>query len=463
MPNKQAQHSHSNSSHKTSGGGRDFHSPPLILFRQEAVARTAKRRAGNISMKELRAILQTVRDFKPDAGAMALATVVKAEGSTYRRAGARMLILPDGTRIGAISGGCLEADIAERARQVMASGEPRCVIYDSRSNGDVWFELGCTGRVGLLIERLCAPASSDPTPGSIFPTFLTGPLDFVGACYANRLPGALATVFRVEGACQARPGDRLAVDEAGAALNPLADAWLTEAVAEDARTLLTDRRAFVKTYVHADGAAEIMLEALVPPVSLLLCGAGPEAAPLARFAGQLGWQTTVVDERAEGLEPARFSTADALVTAAPETFRPPFAFDTRTVAVVMTHNVQRDGEWLRRLLPSPLAYIGLLGPRRRAERLLDELDAAGYSPTQAELERLHSPAGLDIGSETPDEIALSIVAEIQTVLAGHAGGFLRDRRAPIHAPTVIVAPTGLDGLDGNAPIAETPVCPLSAR
>lgn len=369
-------------------------------------------------MKDLQAMRAACQASRKAGQPLALATVVKVEGSAYRRPGARMLIHPDGTRLGSVSGGCLEADVVRRAQEVMATGEPSYVLYDSRaSNGDLVAELGCKGAVGILIERA--------TDLSVFNS-----LAFCATLACERRTGMMATVFRVEGNSPVRVGERW--------MRCAHEAFPVQGETSELATLLPEAewpppgQARPCPVAFAQGKAEVLVESLQPPVALLLCGAGQDAVPLAQMARGLGWQVTVLDHRLALLTPERFPGIEALRVSSPtrlcETFRP----DRRTAAVLMTHSYTHDLDWLSVLLPTPLSYIGLLGPQKRAERLLSDLYQDGMVPDRERLARVHSPVGLDIGAETPEEIALSILAEIQAVLSQRAGGFLRERNGPIH-------------------------------
>jgi xanthine/CO dehydrogenase XdhC/CoxF family maturation factor len=264
-----------------------------------------------------------------------LVTVIRTHGSTYRRAGARAVISEEGRVTGAISGGCLERDLAERIKPWLADLQPRIVTYDSTRNDDLVFGLGlgCRGVLDLLIE----------------------PFD---AAHPPRL-------------VELRWNGREAVE------------WTTSL---------------------PDG--ETLIEIIRPQRAIAVFGNGPDVAPVIRCAQQLGWRADVVTKR----EPVDVSEYDA--------------------AVVMTHNFPRDVEILRTLLASRLVYIGLLGPRTRGDELLAEVHATRDS-------RIFSPVGLDLGAETPEEIALSIVAEIQAVLNARSARALRELDEPIHTPRTV--------------------------
>ncbi len=373
-------------------------------------------------MKEVLTIVEEFEKTTRDGKAAALATVVQASGSTYRHPGARMLMTQEGHSVGSISGGCLEADVFERAQEVMVSGEPVVVTYDTTSDTDiVWgLGLGCNGLVRVLIERL-APQSQ--------PAHLA----FLAGCFRSRQMGVLATVFRVAGQVQENVGARLMLQLDGSITNQIENSALVSLLLADAGKVLCHKQSTVKSYQLATGEAEVFIEVIQPPVALILFGAGHDAVAVARLAKELGWQVTVVDNRQSNRTLERFSQADAIVLCRPERIQEHITMDNRTVAVVMTHNYLHDLELLKTLLPSPLCYLGVLGPKSRTERLLHDLLSEGMVPIEKQLRRLYGPCGLDIGADTSEEIALSIMAEIQSVLTNRFGGFLRDRKGPIHS------------------------------
>ncbi len=375
-------------------------------------------------MRELQRILEAYRNHLPMDAPLALATVVRVEGSAYRRPGARMLIYPDGRRIGSISGGCLEADVILQAREAARAGEPVYVHYDTRlPNGDLLFESGCRGAVGILIEPIVTPT-------------LLCCLEFLAGRGRQREPGALATVFRAQGSRRIWIGARLMRRRSEAVQGNLDDPALATALLPDMEAVMRSGRALVKTFPLPEGEAELLIEPVRPPVALLICGAGPDAVPVAEMAGLLGWQVTVADHRDALLTPERFPGVEALL---PERRKDQVLLDARTAAILMTHSYVQDRIWLEHLLPSSIPYIGLLGPRSRGEQLLQDLRHDGLPFDKVCLARLHSPTGLDLDAETPEEIALSILSEIQAVLSGRSGGALRDQPGSIHAPPLGVS------------------------
>lgn len=256
-----------------------------------------------------------------------------------------MLIRSDGQTIGTVSGGCLEADVLERAKKVLDSGEAEVFTYDTTGNEDSVFSLnmGCRGVIDIRLE----PIGKDST-------------------------------------------------------------------------LIAEMRA---AYERREASDNVQV-----PIAVMLYGAGADAVPFVRIAAELGWQVTVHDHRPAYLTAERFPDArDLIPQVVDET--PVLNSDNRTAAVIMTHNYTRDRLVLPALLTSDVFYIGALGPKRRTEQLLDEIDGS-FTPDQLAL--LYAPAGLDIGADTPEGIALSIIGEIQSVLTTRGGGHLRNRQGSIY-------------------------------
>lgn len=311
-----------------------------------------------------------------------LATLVQVEGSSYRRPGARRLMLADGTYAGSISGGCLEEDISERGRRVLASGQPELAVYDTTSENDlVWgVGLGCQGIVRVFLEKIPATRPA-----------------WVDALAAN---------------LHARRPTTLAVDYGAA--NPAGTRLVPDATV-------------------AETSSEVFRETVEPPPALVICGAGDDAQPLARLAQDIGWQVTVADPRAAQATRERFPGADRVVAAPIGEFVRELALDERTLVVVMSHRYADDLQFLRALLPREILYLGQLGPRKRTDRILGELAADGLSFSPAQLAKLHAPVGLNLGGNAPETVALAIVAEMQARLADRTPVFLRDRAGPIHA------------------------------
>ena len=379
-------------------------------------------------MTEIQSILKACADAEARSRPLALATVVNVEGSVYRRPGARMLILADGCRIGGVSGGCLEADVVQHAHEVASAGQPEYVLYDARtSNGDVIAELGCKGAVGILIEPIDAPPTREC-------------LNFVASFQANRGVGAMATVYKAEGIGQVKQGDRLFYRHSGrgdSTAHSAGSGWdknLTECIQADMEQCIAMGRPISQCYGLVGGTAEVLIEPVHSPISLIICGAGQDAPPIAHIARLMGWDVTVTDPRSSMLEQNRFPEAALCAHHQANSLVGLDTLDARTAVVIMTHNYAQDLAWLEHVLPSAAGYAGLLGPRRRSEEMLLELKLPGLNVEQkaCALARLHSPIGLDIGSETPEEIALAIISEILAAMNRASGGSLRNRSGAIH-------------------------------
>ncbi|KUG08661.1 XdhC family protein [Solirubrum puertoriconensis] len=392
-------------------------------------------------MTELQRLLAAYDDYLAAGRACALATVVEVEGSAYRRPGARMLVTDDGQLTGAISGGCLEGDARQRARQALQQQRPTLVTYDTSDEDDPRHGLGpgCQGVVRILLEPL---DFTDPD----------NPLELLRGFALHPEPAVLGTVVRcAAGQAVADLGQRLLLmpdgQVRGSALDNLP---LTAQLRRDAAQALGQDQSLIREYpAPAGGTVRVFLEVLRPPLRLTVYGAGNDAQPLVRLAASLGWQVSVVDGRPRQAAPERFpEAAEVRVVPLAEVPALPLSAD---YAVLLTHNYAYDLAVLQRLLEAPTNYIGLLGPRTKAARLLEELS---QEVTDAETRlqgRLYSPVGLNLGAETPEEIALSIVAEIQAVRQGRPGGMLTHTTDPIHArPTNVASPDSEEASDSKA-------------
>ncbi|MDB5307588.1 MAG: putative xanthine dehydrogenase subunit [Gemmataceae bacterium] len=370
-------------------------------------------------MLELRAVLETAERLAARGEDGVLATVVKVEGSTYRRLGARLLVTRAGEWVGGISGGCLEGDLVRKAWWRTESG-PAVVTYDSTADDETaWqFGLGCNGVVQVLLERL--------TPGGV------DPLAFPRRWVRRGEPGVLATVVRADPATGAAVGDRLAVAADGGSEGDFHSDELSDLLRIDATECLARDRSRVETYALPGGEVEVFFEVVRPPLRLVVFGAGFDAVPVVRAAKSLGWRVTVVDRRPVFARQPAFTAADEVIVAPPREVCEQLRLTARTAAVVMNHNFPDDRAVLAALLPSVVCYIGVLGPRARTEKLLAEAARDGSDPSADQLARLHAPVGLDIGADTPEEIAVAVIAQIVATVSGHDGGDLRDRPGPIH-------------------------------
>jgi len=363
-------------------------------------------------MRELTEILDAIDRFAAAREPMALATIVGVRGSTYRRQGARLLLTRSQQMVGNISGGCLEGDVMVVADEVMTSGQARLVTYDLTADDDVvWgLGLGCNGAVDIFVEPV------DPS-AEIFTLYRK-------AIAEER---ALAAVTVLSGA-----GRRLAVWADGARIGTLGDATMDDRAARAGTAAIQEGASRIFSLPGSAGAVQAFVEVLRPPIRLVVCGAGHDAVPVVQLAAQMGWRVVVVDSRERFLTRDRFPGARQFIKADPTSAPDRVPMDDRTYVVIMTHNYLHDRDLLRGFLRTGAGYLGMLGPRIRTEKILDELRRDGVTMSDRDRGRIFGPLGLDIGGETPEEIALAIVGEIQAVESGRRGGFLRERKGPIH-------------------------------
>jgi len=366
-------------------------------------------------MKEFKSILTAFNNVNFAARQAALATVVKVRGSSYRSPGARMLITDDGKWVGSISGGCLEGDALRKARQVMTSGEPKTVTYDTReeSNQNLGIGLGCNGVIDVLIEPITAHKNS---------------ILFFKQLVEKNQPAALATVFQGLSGI----GETLLITEGKNIVSLVSNSALSDLIVEDLINVFNTRISYAKTFLVSGIEYEVFLELVQPSVSLLIFGGGFDARPVSQLAKSLGWSVEVTDECVAHIAPLFFPEADKLSLCQRDFIDRDFKITPFTACVLMSHNYEYDRDVLKKVIQSESPYIGILGPRKRFDKMLEEFRRDQFELTDDQMQRIHSPIGLDIGAEAPDEIALAIVAEIQSKFSNRSGGFLKERSGPIH-------------------------------
>jgi xanthine/CO dehydrogenase XdhC/CoxF family maturation factor len=318
-------------------------------------------------------ILEAIHAAK---GPLLLATLVRVEGSSYRQPGARLVMDANGPVHGSLSGGCLEADVFARGQECLTTGKPLLLRYDLRNDLDlIWGTgSGCEGMAEILVEPLTEAAW----------------IRSVEAALLRR--GSIRIATRLDAA---RLGERI--------------------------LLAGEER---------PDAADLFVEDFKPPIALWIFGAGDDARPLVGMAKSLGFFVGLVDHRPAFARPERFPEADAVKSLRPASGLAEIPLDARSAAILLTHHFDMDSGWMKLLMPSAAGYLGLMGHRRRGERILSELETA---PTPEQAARFFSPVGLDLGSESPETIALSVLAEIQAVFGGKQAAHLRDAKGAIHA------------------------------
>ncbi len=341
----------------------------------------------------------SLRDFFHQHAArhepLVLATIVHTLGSTYRKAGAQMLIAADGRAAGLLSGGCLEPDLIQRAHLVLADGGARIAQYDTRTSDDlIWgIGLGCEGAMTILLTRLDHEHDYQP-------------FAFIDLSRRQHLAAKFALVI------QSR-SERFPL---GAAFWPDSAPAAPRLVGEALDPLPGQHDRDPPAVLEAEDAQFLILPVTLPP-RLLVLGAGPDALPLVRIAALLEWQVTVFDHRPAYAVPDRFPQAHRVVSRPATELELELRQGHYQAAVVMSHHLPSDLRYLQALAAGNVPYIGLLGPAPRRVRLMSELGERAAALAG----RLYGPVGLDIGADTPETIALAIVAEIQAILAGRSG------------------------------------------
>lgn len=378
-------------------------------------------------MSDVQGILEALERADQAAVDVVLATVVKVEGSAYRRPGARMLIPREGRAVGTVSGGCLEQELVKKAWWLTESQTAVIRRYSTAAHEDdddeegaaLTFGLGCNGTVHVLLER--HPAGQ--------PSVLQ---DLLREVRATGQPAALATVLAAGGHSGERLGTRMGVGAVSAAGRGFRCDTLQQRVEADLQVTLAGKKSSRMTYGDGPHAVEVFLEYIAPQRRLVIFGGGHDAQPLVQFAKALNWHVDVVDGRAHFARPERVPLADRVRTVP---ITRPFddaALVDGAAVVIMTHSYRQDRHWLASVLACAPAYIGQLGPRERTERLLQELGSA--APVAGQRPELHYPVGLDLGGDTPQSVALAIVSEIAASLNHRNGGMLKHRTSTIHEP-----------------------------
>jgi xanthine dehydrogenase accessory factor len=372
-------------------------------------------------VKEITEIIKSFDEASKEGHRCALATVVHVDGSSYRRPGARMLVTDEGKLTGAISGGCLEGDALRKALLVLYEQQSMLVTYDTNDEDDAKLGagLGCNGIIQVLFEPIL---KEDPE----------NPIELLRMLLDTRQNAVLATVFSLEykreiqkGTCLLMRDDLIIslLDEK----DPIRDFLLS-----DAKKVLSLKKSTFRHYVFGKNDINAFIEIVRPPVSVVVIGAGNDTIPLVEMANVLGWDVTVADGRPSYAKPERFVSSCKVIVAKPESVLEKLQIDEQTAFVLMTHNYPYDLAMLKQIIKTKSRYIGSLGPRKKIDRMVKDLNNEGIFLTDEQAKHIYGPAGLDIGAETPEEIALSIIAEIQAVLSNRKAGMLRENESTIH-------------------------------
>ncbi|WP_394753266.1 XdhC family protein [Crenothrix sp.] len=372
-------------------------------------------------MNESQAIIEAFDKAQAQGERCALVTVVNVEGSAYRHPGARMLVTESSQSTGMISAGCLETDVIQQALRVIDTQLTELIEYDTTSTTQemAWgLGLGCHGVVSLLIE-----------PCTLQCSYINAlRLTFTAA--SNTAAIAVATVFHYSPAdlmpvADIKIGARVIINKFQEINCTVFNNRLATLIYQDADSALLEEKSGACVYNWDGNSAKVFIEIIPPPITLVIFGAGYDVLPIVKLASGLGWQTDVIDVQARPASLDIFSLASKVTLARPENVHEHVRITLRSFALLMTHNYVHDKSLLEFLLLSTSRYIGVMGPKKRTERLLDDVEkTGGFTCKDTDLARIYAPVGLDIGAGSPEEIALSIIAEIRALVADRHGGHL---------------------------------------
>jgi len=360
-------------------------------------------------MNEINRIINHYHTIDWQRRKAALAMVVSVEGSSYRRTGARMLVVDDGSWVGGISGGCLEGDALNKAYHAIHAGQPKIVTYDtSRADStEVGVGLGCQG----VIEVLFLP---------IDPQNLFNPVEVLKQALSNRNPKAILTL--IQGFSDWMPPD------ATSCIFDPENNLLPNSLSEEILSAISNQQSkIIKWKAENDVELSVFVEVFLPPIRLVLCGGHYDIYPLMQVAKMQGW-TTLLISKLRTLQSEAMTLADSLMPQGEW----PSGLDARTAVILMAHDYKTDLSNLEYFRKTPVGYIGILGPKSRAIRMLKELSIELNDDDSSDFRRLRFPVGLDIGAANPEEIALSIIAEIIAFYTGRNGQPLKEREGPIY-------------------------------
>ncbi len=370
-------------------------------------------------MKEIRSIIAAYDAIDKETTLAALATVVRIEGSSYRRTGARMLVMDNGAWVGGISGGCLEGDALKRARIAITKSVSTLITYDTTEEDghQIGVGLGCNGIIDVLFTPLNFLAKNNPV--EILKSCIAGP----------RKPHVLITITGLEGAWeQVSMGDVIQFSGLES-LFVFSNDSLINQLSNSINQQIAEKKSAPCSFIVDDKKKiGLFIEIVNPEISVVIMGHQYDIYPLSSLLKEIGWQTTIVANLLK-LKGDIIKIVDTVCP--PENFSA-LPIDEYTAIILMSHDYHTDKNNLPIALATPAPFIGMLGPKSRSEKIWKELTEEGKPLFVEQLNRIHAPIGLDIGGVTPEEIALSLVAEVRASFSGREGGFLRLRETSIH-------------------------------
>ena len=356
-------------------------------------------------------LFEKIRTALRDGDDAVLATVIDVEGSAYRRPGAKMLIHPDGGGAGSITAGCLEDEVRALASDVLAGDSSRVETWDLTGANDVWgMGVGCNGVITVLLE----PLTESYRP--VVESHIRGEDVGVATVVGGDLPIGQQSIYRFE----------TGFDDG------TLPAWLLDRLTDPIEQLIADGRSNTLTVETETDTVEVFLEGVQVPPEVVVFGSGHDVAPVVELAKLVDFRVTVVTFRGTHADPERFPRADDILSTSPREVAELQNWDADTYAVVMTHNFVDDRITVEELLETPVPYLGLMGPVKRFDEMREKFAAEDRDLSDAELERIYTPIGLNVGGDTPYQIAYSIVGELLAVAHDRTPKHLRDHRGSIH-------------------------------
>lgn len=372
-------------------------------------------------MREIDNIIAQYEKLSSQGTGCVLATVVHVEGSSYRRAGARMLVDEFGNITGAISGGCLEGDALRKALHALHQQKNKLITYDTSDEDDaiIGAQLGCNGIIQVLFEPLDYEDSSNPC-------------ELLKSVVVQKNSLAIVVQFNLDRS-KAQSGTILLVDQNLEYKGKQPEKALLDLILEQSQLTLKNKRATFAEIPFEGENQYFFIQNYEPPVKLIIVGAGNDAQILTQQADLLGWEVIVTDGRPTHANKDRFSSSCQVIVIKPEETLEHIEIDSRSCFVLMSHNYNYDLAVLKLLLAEEqIPYIGILGPRKKYQRMQNDLRIEGFDLPKEILDKIHAPIGLEIGAETPSEIGLSILVEIQAVLTCSSARPLKEKLEPIH-------------------------------
>ncbi|MBT8291694.1 MAG: XdhC family protein [Eudoraea sp.] len=366
-------------------------------------------------MKEIKSILSLYNKFKSSNEKAAIAQVVRVEESSYRREGARMLVFESGVFEGGISGGCLEGDALKRSQMAIFKEKPSIVTYDTSKDDEnqIGVGLGCNGVIDVLISPITSTLSTIPLLEKCVSSRQSHVLITITACPED--PELLGTTYYFDTKENTIEGGKL-------------DLELKEYLLKDIKSVANTKKSNIYNYQLSEKSVSVFVELIPPQFHLVIYGDNYDVYPMLELAKVMDWEVSLVGN-IQKLKKEKLATVKHIISKGDK--EEPF-IDDRTAIILMAHDFKTDMSNLKLALESEAAYIASLGPKKRFIKMENEFKEQGQPLSKTSLDRIYAPCGLELGANTPEEIATSIFAEILAVFAGKKGGMLRDKAGPIH-------------------------------